>query len=307
MANRPIRIGTRGSRLARVQVNLVVQALQEYVPDAARQIEIVCLESVGDQDRSHSLEQLGGRGVFTDDIDHALTAGVIDLAVHSVKDLPAAMGPGLTLVAMLPREDPREALVSPHFDSLEALPEHAAMGSASSRRMSFLRNLKPAVRFALLRGNVEERVAALSTGTMDGTILAVAGLKRLGLSHHIKQIFSADEFPPDPGQGAIGISCRADDFALRRVLAEINHKPTYAAVTAERSMLSYLGSECSIASGALAQQTRDGQLNLCGTLISEDGRTIVRASMSGGVETPDELGMSVANALLVKARRKIAA
>ncbi len=307
MIRRPLRIGTRGSRLAMVQVDLAVTDLLKAHPEFTGAIEIVQIDSAGDLNRKKALEDIGGRGVFTNDIDQALIDDRIDIAVHSVKDLPARCPGGLSLAATLDREDPREALVSSVHDSFAALPHNAVMGSASYRRMSFLRHMRPGVKFALLRGNVEERVAALSDGSLDGTILAVAGLKRLGLHRHIKHIFEPSEFPPDPGQGAIGLVCRSDDFTVRRILSGANHEPTFACVSTERSMLAALGLNCRYPAGALAQISGNQSLCLSGALISEDGSTVVSVKEAGQPQSAEHIGETVAYRLLTAARRELAA
>ena len=307
MPKTKLRIGTRASKLALVQVDLAIKALTVAHPHLADSIEVIRIESKGDANRAQSLEALGGRGIFTDEIDQALEHGAIDLAVHSVKDLPTHLADGIVMTAMLPREDPREALVSSSFSSVSNLPPDAVIGSASHRRMSFLRHLKQDVRFALLRGNVEERVAAVSRQEVDGTILAVAGLKRLGLNHLIKHTFEIDEFPPDPGQGAIGLTCRADDFTVRRLLKGVNHSPTMASVSAERIMLDTLGSDCGIPAGAFAHVSSDYKLSLFGALISEDGRKTVKTKVTGTLGSEREIGVAVAERLMAMAKKELAA
>ena len=307
MSKRKIRIGTRSSKLALVQVNLAVKALLKAGAGLYDTFDIIRIESAGDANRGATLEALGGRGIFTDEIDTALMEGSIDLAVHAVKDLPARLPDGLRLSAMLPREDPREALVSVNCRSVNALPPNAVIGSASHRRMSFLRHIKPDVRFSLLRGNVEERVAAIVRGDHDATILAVAGLNRLGLQSHVRQTFDVETFPPDPGQGAIGLTCRSDDFTLRRLLSDVNHQPTFKSVTAERALLHALGRDCRIPAGAHAYVTAENTLSLFGALISEDGQKTVRTRVTGATNAAQNLGAIGAEQLLIQARRELAA
>ncbi len=307
MPRTKIRIGTRSSKLALVQVDLAIEALMEAHPHLAGAIEIIRIESTGDANRSQTLEALGGRGIFTDEIDTALADGAIDLAIHAVKDLPTRLPDGIAMAAMLPREDPREALVASTYTSISDLPPGAVIGSASHRRMSFFRHLKPDVIFGLLRGNVEERVAALSRNDCDATILAVAGLNRLGLQRHIKQTFNTQEFPPDPGQGAIGLTCRADDFTMRRLLKAVNHKPTFASVMAERTMLNTLGPNCRIPAGAFAHVSTEANLSLFGALISEDGRKTVKTRTTSALGSEKEIGIAVAEHLMTMAREELAA
>ncbi len=307
MHRRPIRVGTRSSPLALIQARMAVVELCRVDSSLADIIEIVELSSNGDENRSVTLEDLGGRGVFTDNIDHALLAGDIDFAVHSVKDLPANLPQGVVLAATLEREDPRDCLVAPDFSSLVDLPYGAIMGSASVRRMGFLRRLRPDVGYQLLRGNVDERVAALQEGQTLGTILAVAGLKRLSLQNHIKQVLTADEMPPDPGQGAIGLTCRSDDFRARRLAELVNHEPTFAAVTAERAILSDIAGACVFPLGALAQLQGRNTLHLESALVTEDGARTVTARAQGDPRQAHEIGRQVSHDLLVAAARELAA
>lgn len=307
MLERPIRLGTRSSRLALIQARMVIAELHKADPRLQGRVEIVEFSSNGDENRSVTLEELGGRGVFTDNIDYALHAGEIDLAVHSVKDLPARLHDGIVLAATLEREDPRDCLVAPHFESLNDLPQGAAIGSASVRRTSFLKRIRPDFEYRLLRGNVDERVSALQQGLAHGTILAVAGLKRLGLQSHIKHILSADEMPPDPGQGAIGITSRVDDFRTRRLADLINHIPTYAAVAAERAILSEITGEYAYPLGALARLDSEDTLRLEAALVSEDGSQIVRAQAQGSPREAKDIGRQVAQTLLAAAAKELAA
>jgi len=307
MLERPIRLGTRSSRLALIQARLVIAELHKADPRLQGRVEIVEFSSNGDENRSVTLEELGGRGVFTDNIDDALHAGEIDLAVHSVKDLPARLHDGIVLAATLEREDPRDCLVAPHFESLNDLPQGAAIGSASVRRTSFLKRIRPDFEYRLLRGNVDERVSALQQGLAHGTILAVAGLKRLGLQSHIKHILSANEMPPDPGQGAIGITSHIVDFRARRMADLINHIPTYAAVAAERAILSEITGACAYPLGALATLDSEDTLRLEAALVSEDGSQIVRAKAQGSPRESKDIGRQVAQTLLAAAAKELAA
>lgn len=288
-----LRIGTRGSRLALIQAEMARAKITVAT-------EVVVFETKGDLNRTVSIEEVGGRGVFTDELDQALLDGTIDLAVHSVKDLPVPIDRRLILAATLEREDPREALVSPRFSSLDQVPQNAVFGSASHRRELLVKALRPDVRFDLLRGNVEQRVAALEARPFDGTILAVAGLKRLGLESHIKQIFPADVMMPDPGQGAIGIVCRINDARARFVLAGINHAPTLAAITAERAFLAVAGGQA--VCGALATVI-DGLLKLSGHFAEDD----LAGAAEGNAAEAERIGRSLAQQMLAQRQAKPAA
>jgi hydroxymethylbilane synthase len=287
-------LGTRGSRLALVQTALVRAAAVAAVPALKDRIDAVVFDTRGDQDRSCAIEQLGGRGVFTNELDEAVAAGAIDIAVHSVKDLPVPLPRGLLLAATLEREDPREAFVSTRHDTLVSVPAGGVLGSASIRREALVRTLRPDLSFALLRGNVDERVAALDAHGFDGTILAVAGLKRLGLARHIREILSPKALMPDPGQGAIGLVCRAGNLAARALAARINHASTLQVVTAERALLSLVGGRFII--GALAT-VEAHTLTLHATAALPDGRIVARISAQGSSTAPEAVARKLAAAL----------
>jgi hydroxymethylbilane synthase len=285
-----LRLGTRGSRLALVQADLACAALLRARPDLAGRIDVVTFTSAGDKDRSRALDAMndqGGRGLFSDTLDAALKQGAIDLAVHSVKDLPPVLPRGLVLAATLERADPREAFVSFRHRRLADAPAKAVFGTASHRRETLLRAIHPDAEFALLRGNVEERIAALKGSALDGTILAVAGLARLGRSDVIAEILPPDVLMPDPGQGAIGLVCRTDDVRLRRVLAIVDHRPTHAAVDAERAVLAAVGTCRPL--GALARIGNDS-LVLEAVLAPEGGGPLLRGRIDGPLDRPDFLG-----------------
>lgn len=294
MPNQALKLGTRGSRLALIQTDMVRQALAERWDLPA--IEFVTFTTAGDRDRRRSIEEIGGRGIFTDELDEALLSGAIDIAVHSVKDLPAIIDRRLNLAGMLEREDPREAFVSGRYARLRDVPTGAVFGSASVRRQTLLRRLRADARFALLRGNVEERVAALGDGRLDGTILAVAGLKRLGLTHHIGEVLDPNQLMPDPGQGAIGMVCRADDARTRFFLAGISHGLTRSAVAAERAFLAAAGAHAIV--GALAQIDGD-QLVLRGVAMRDDPASDRADQVAGDPRAPERLGLALARRLLV--------
>lgn len=301
-----LRIGTRPSRLARVQVEMVRTALCHQAPDLQENIEIVVFDTPGDRNRSSSLEALGGRGVFTDDLDALVATGEIDCVVHAMKDMAPTMKSDLVVGATLKREDPREVLVAPGFRNLDAMPSGAVFGSSSIRRRALLRRLRPDFQFALLRGNVEERVAQLENEKFDGTILAYAGLARLGLLAHATEIFSLSALPPDPAQGAIGIVCHSDNFVARRALQLINHLPTYAEVTAERALLRSLPKPDALALGAIAS-VHENRLKMSALLVSEDGAREWSGQVSGLVDDADALGVRLGRELRGPAQRLLSA
>lgn len=297
MSLRPLRIGTRGSRLALIQTEMVRDAIAGAYPDVAAAVEMVVFETKGDLKRDVSIEQIGGRGVFTDELDQALLDGAIDLAVHSVKDLPVPLDRRLTISATPEREDPREAFVSPRHATLASVPSGAVFGSASLRRESLVKALRPDVNFVLLRGNVEQRVAALEARGLDGTILAVAGLKRLGLQNHIRETLEPETLMPDPGQGAIGIVCRVNDARARFISAAINHAATWQAVAAERAFLTAAGSHAIC--GALAI-VDGGTLVLSATLATEADSNTKRGSDRGPTTEAEQIGRRLAQRLLAE-------
>lgn len=301
-----LRIGTRPSRLARVQVDMVRAALYRQEPGFRDNIEVVVFDTPGDRDRSSSLEDLGGRGVFTDNLDACVASGEIDCVVHAMKDMAPTMYSNLVIGATLQREDPREVLVAPGHTSFDALPRGAVIGSSSIRRRALLRRLRPDFQFSLLRGNVEERIAHLASGPFDGTILAYAGLARLGLLHHVQEVFPLDVLPPDPAQGAIGIVCHVDNFIARRALQLINHAPTTAEVTAERALLKSLPQPDALALGAIAR-TKGNRLELSALLVSEDGAQEWSGLVDGFVDDSDALGARLGRELRGPAQRLLSA
>lgn len=248
----PLRIGTRGSPLALVQARMVRDRLAVALSRAADTIEIRIIRTTGDTIVDRPLAEEGGKGLFTKEIEEALIRGDIDLAVHSAKDMPTFLPPGLTLAACLEREDPRDVLISSKAKSIQELPQGAKVGTASLRRQAIMKRARPDLEVAPLRGNVETRLRKLDDGEADAIILALAGLKRLGLEGRATKIMSADEFLPAAGQGAIAIETREDDIATRALIAKIDHADTSAAIAAERAFLGVLDGSCKTPIGAHA-------------------------------------------------------
>ena len=239
-----LRIGSRGSPLALIQARQAQAAIIAACGVAPEQVEIKIIRTTGDKVQDRPLVELGGKGLFAKEIEEALLSGAIDLAVHSSKDLPAVLPAGLTLAAFLPREDPRDALVAGASKSLRDLPRNALVGTASPRRQALLKRARPDLRIAPLRGNVETRLRKIEAGGMDATVLAVAGLKRLGLLAAASGVLEIDEFLPAAGQGAIAIETRADDAEARSLAAAIGDTDTAVALAAERAFLAALGGSC---------------------------------------------------------------
>jgi hydroxymethylbilane synthase len=239
-----VRIGTRGSPLALVQARTVRSRLAASMGAKDDEIELVIIKTSGDMIQDRPLAEEGGKGLFTKEIEEALLDGRIDLAVHSAKDMPTVLPDGLILAACLEREDPRDVFISRKAHAIAGLPRGATLGTASLRRQAIAKRMRPDLKVATLRGNVETRLRKLEEGQVDATILALAGMKRLGIAEHATAIMSADEFLPAVGQGAIGIETRADDTRIREVLARIDHADTFSAVACERAFLAALDGSC---------------------------------------------------------------
>jgi hydroxymethylbilane synthase len=239
-----LRIGTRGSPLALVQAGMVRSRLAEAAGVSEDGIELVVIRTTGDRIQDRSLAEEGGKGLFTKEIEEALLDRRVDLAVHSAKDMPTILPQGLALLACLVREDARDVFISHKAHSLSELPRGATLGTASLRRQAIAKRVRPDLRVTPLRGNVETRLSKLEAGQVDATVLALAGLKRLGLVRHATDIMSTDEFLPAVGQGAIGVEARQDDTRVSDMLAHIDHADTSTAIACERAFLAALGGSC---------------------------------------------------------------
>ena len=239
-----LRIGTRGSPLALVQARTVRSRLAAAIGANEDTIELVVIRTTGDAIQDRPLAEEGGKGLFTKEIEEALIENRIDLAVHSAKDMPTILPEGLILAACLEREDPRDVFISRKARTLAELPRGASLGTASLRRQAIAKRVRPDLNVMPLRGNVETRLRKLDNGEVDATLLALAGLKRLGLVEHATNIMSADEFLPAVGQGAIGIETRAGDSRIRDILARIDHADTSTAIACERAFLAALDGSC---------------------------------------------------------------
>ncbi len=290
-----IRIGTRGSRLARWQSEWVASELRRHHPGL--EVELVEIRTQGDRDRNSPLASMGGVGVFTKEIQQALLDGSVEVAVHSLKDLPTVGSPSLILGAVPAREELADALIAPVHRTLEGLPEGARVGTSSLRRRALLLNLRPDLKVENLRGNVETRLNAAREGRLDAVILAEAGLRRLGLVEHVTQRLGAPKFLPAVGQGALGIECRAEDRSIIELLAKLDDSETRLAVVSERALLAELGGGCSVPLGAWGRVESGGQLRLDAAVLDPDGRSRLDASGCGSVEHPEGLGRRVAQTL----------
>jgi hydroxymethylbilane synthase len=289
-----IKLGTRRSALATAQSTLVADALRNL----GHEVELVPIVTTGDVNRA-PLEQIGGTGVFVSALRDALLAGEIDIAVHSLKDLPTAPVAGLTIGAVPVREDPRDVLVARDGLTLGELQSGALVGTGSPRRVAQLDALGLGLECTGIRGNVDTRIAMVAEGKLDAVVLARAGLSRLGRLAEVTETLDPIQVLPAPGQGALGIECRADDAEVLAALAPLDDPATRAAVTAERQLLATLEAGCTAPVGALAEvvEGEDGpELWLRGALGREDG--VRRLSANGSVDDPVSLGMALANELL---------
>jgi hydroxymethylbilane synthase len=266
----PLRIGSRGSPLALVQARTVRARLASALGVDEAAIELTIIRTSGDAIQDRPLSDVGGKGLFTKEIEEALLDGRIDLAVHSAKDMPTFSQPGLMLAACLEREDPRDVFISRKAGSLAELPHGATLGTASLRRQAIAKRARGDLRVVPLRGNVETRLRKLADGEVDATILALAGLKRLGLVEHATKIMSAEEFLPAVGQGAIGIEARENDTRTRKILARIDHADTSTALACERAFLAVLDGSCKTPIGGHATLAGD-VLQFRGLIARPDG------------------------------------
>ena len=284
-----IRIGTRGSPLALAQARETRERLITAHGLDPAGIEVVPITTTGDRIRDRPLNEIGGKGLFTKEIEDALLAGEIHLAVHSMKDLPANLPDRLTIAAVLPREDPRDAFMSPVANSLAELKKGAAIGSSSVRRTAQVLRLRPDLKAVQFRGNVETRLRKLSEGVADATFLACAGLNRLGLSDKITAAVPVDVMLPAIAQGAIGIEIRANDDATRALLAAINHAESEFAVTCERAFLRALDGSCRSPLAGLAT-LKGSSLSFLGHALTPDGVHCFETTRTGTAGDAARLG-----------------
>lgn len=287
----PLRIGTRGSPMALAQAGIVRDLLAAAHPGLAVQgaLEIVVIRTTGDKIQDRTLAEIGGKGLFTKEIEEALLAGSIDLAVHSMKDVATWLPAGLEIVCLLRRDDPRDAFLSPKARTLADLPAGAVVGSASLRRQAQILQRRPDLRVVPIRGNAGTRMRKLAAGECDATLLALAGLQRLKETQAIASILSTEEMLPAVAQGAIGIECRADDAATRALLAPLHHEETGVCIAAERALLAALDGSCKTPIAGLAE-LRDGMVSLRALVIRPDGTECHRAMRAGRAVDAENLG-----------------
>jgi len=304
-----LRIGTRGSALALKQTHEFIAALAQAegwdAGLAEARTEIVVIKTTGDVVQDRSLADIGGKGLFAKEIEEALLSNRIDCAVHSLKDMPSFLPPELAIVAHLTREDPRDAFVSPKTASLQALPHGAIVGSSSVRRQAILLHHRPDLKIINFRGNVDTRLRKLNEGQADATVLALAGLKRLGLEAHARHIFSTDEMLPSVAQGVIGIEVRAGDAAVRERVAAVDHQPTALAAICERAFLQVLDGSCKTPLAGLAEW-HGASLAFRGAALTLDGKQrhdVARRSQVRSSAEAEAMGRDAGEDLLARAGR----
>jgi hydroxymethylbilane synthase len=299
----PLRIATRESPLALWQAEHVQARLRAAHPGL--EVSLVPMTTTGDQLLSGPLSQSGGKGLFVKELEAALLEGRADLAVHSMKDVPAQQPAGLAVVAYLEGEDPRDAFVSNHHASLASLPPGARLGTASLRRQVQARRLRPDLQIEVLRGNVGTRLRKLDEGRHDAILLACAGLMRLGLEARIRERLDPEQFVPAIGQGIVGIECRADDARTRVLLAPLHDAASALRLAAERSFNARLGGACQAPIAGHATRLADGRLRLVGLVGTPDGSRLLREEIIGAPAEASAMGERLADRLLAAGAREI--
>jgi hydroxymethylbilane synthase len=286
-----LRIGSRGSQLALWQANHISALLRGQ----GHEVELEIIKTTGDKILDVALAKVGTKGMFTKEIEEALAEGRVDLAVHSLKDLPTELSSGFEIAAITERENPRDVFCSRLYESIDDLPQRARVGTSSLRRQAQLKAIRPDLEIHPLRGNVDTRLRKLAEGEYDAVILAAAGLNRLGKTELVRQVISPETMCPAAGQGALGIEIRAGDSATRQHLAFLDNADSRAATTCERALLSKLGGGCQVPIGAAAE-VRHGRLHLDAIVAHPDGSKLLRESRDG--DDPVALGSAVGETLL---------
>jgi len=286
-----LRIGSRGSQLALWQANHITALLREQ----GHEVQLEIIKTTGDKILDVALSKVGTKGMFTKEIEEALLDRRVDLAVHSLKDLPTALAPEFEIAAITKRENPRDAFLARHFDSIDDLPVRSRVGTSSLRRQAQIKALRPDLQVFPLRGNVDTRLRKLEEGHYDAIILASAGLNRLGLTQWIRAILPPEIMCPAAGQGALGIEIRAGDAATRAHLKFLDDAAARASTTCERALLNQLGGGCQVPIGAFAE-TANGVIRLHGLVARPDGSELLRESRDGS--DPEKLGVELGQTLL---------
>ncbi len=302
MAKPDLRIGTRGSLLALQQSGHIRQALEALWPGL--RVELQVIKTMGDKITDVPLAKVGGKGLFVKEIEDALLARDVDLAVHSIKDVPALLPEGLEIGVIPRREDPRDVLVTGSGGGLSSLPRGARVGTSSLRRSAQLLRLRPDLKIEALRGNLDTRLKKLKEGLYDGIVLAAAGLHRMGWNDRVSAYLEAQDFVPAIGQGALGIEIRSDDTRVRELLAPLHDEATAVAVRAERSLLRELEGGCQVPIGGHAR-LMNGLVHLTGLVASLDGRRVFCQTLSGEPETAEMMGRQLGQQLLEAGARQV--
>jgi hydroxymethylbilane synthase len=289
-----VKLGTRASKLARLQTDVVVERLSKHFPQF--KFEVVLVTTGGDKRRDLPIAQIGTAGVFVKELEDALLKGEVDLVVHSLKDLPTDIPQGLELTAVLAREDPRDVLISRGNLTFDQLRPGARVATSSRRRTAQLNVKRSDLEFVDIRGNIPTRLRKHDEGECDAIVLAAAGMIRLGLSERIAEFLDYGLSIPAAGQGVLGVECRADDERVRSMVAKIDEQLVRAEIIAERTALKILGGGCSVPLGVLGRQ-QEGTLVLSAAIVSLDGKTVIRREVKGSVDEPEQLGRALADAL----------
>ncbi len=289
-------IGSRGSKLALWQSNHIAGRIKQEHPEITTEIRII--KTQGDKILDVPLAKIGDKGLFVKELEEALLSGTVDLAVHSMKDVPTSLPAGLIIGAITEREDPRDVVITADGTKLDELPLNARIGTSSLRRIAQLHRINPAYQTEDLRGNIDTRLRKLSEGLYDAVILAAAGVHRLGFSDKIAEYLSCERFLPAVGQGALGIEIRQDDTETGNLIKEINHPATAAAVQAERAFLARLEGGCQIPIGAYGKVNEDNRLTLDGMVSSLDGVNFLKDMTEGKVSDAQSLGRQLGETLI---------
>ncbi len=297
-----LRIGSRGSPLALVQAELIKSLIEAKFPEI--KIELHIIRTTGDKILDSPLSKIGGKGVFVKEIEDALVREEIDIAVHSMKDLPTPLPRGLTIGAAAERHDPRDALVSSSGAKFYELPKGAKVGTSSLRRQAQLLHLRSDLQIVPIRGNVDTRLRKVRREGLDSAVLALAGLERMGFKNEVTEIFPADVLLPAPGQGILAVECREDDVEIHEMLSQINHKDSSISGFTERAFLSTLEGGCQVPVGCYAR-IKEERINIMGLIASPDGSEIIKEEVEGSLEIHESLGKELALRILNEGGRDI--
>jgi hydroxymethylbilane synthase len=301
--NKTIRIGSRGSQLALWQANWVMNAIHEQWQDI--RAELVIIKTTGDKILDVPLAKVGGKGLFVKEIEEAMMTGRIDIAVHSMKDMPAELPNGLCIGAVPKRENPQDALVTENYPSLAELPKGARVGTSSLRRAAQLLHLRPDLSIEPLRGNLDTRLKKLTTTDLDAIVLAAAGLRRLGLADRITTALDADTMLPAVGQGALCIESRSNDESIASILSSLDDAATHTAVIAERAFLHRLEGGCQVPIAGHATIDQNDRMTISGLVAELDGSRVIKQTLEGPCSQAAGLGLQLAEALLAEGAASI--